>query len=193
MAGVINERRGERVQSDALAAAILRMATESSGRLYPTLLRFLVVRGDLAEARGIARPHNWQVHAGGALEAEAERLAATEEWDGAADLVAEMRSHAVKADAPAVVAFSDRLEGRSMLARGDPARAQRSLESAATGFEAIEAPWERALTELDLARAASSAGRSEEASDWAARAAATFDDLRDAEGAAAARALTRTS
>ena len=66
-------------RATAWPAAILRMVTGSSGRLYPTLLRFLVVRGDLAEAKGIARPHNWQVHAGGALEAEAERLAATGE------------------------------------------------------------------------------------------------------------------
>jgi class 3 adenylate cyclase/tetratricopeptide (TPR) repeat protein len=192
VAGVIYERRGERVQSDGLAAAILRMVTGSSGRLYPTLLRFLVVRGDLVQAKGISRPHNWQIHAGDALEAEAERLAAAEEWGGAADLVAEMRSHAERADAPAVVAFADRLEGRAALAGGDAEGAQRSLERAADGFETIDASWERALTELDLARVASSAGNSEAARTWTARAAATFDALRDTEGAAAARALTGT-
>ena len=192
VAGVIQQRRGERVQSDGLAAAILRMVTESSGRLYPSLLRFLVVRGDLTQAKELRRPHNWAVHAGDAMEAEAERLAATEEWDGATDLVTEMRSHAEAADAPAVVAFADRLEGRAALARGDAEGGLRSLERAATGFEAIDAPWERALTELDLARATSTAGRGEEAGAWAARAAATFEELRDAEGVAAARAVTGT-
>jgi tetratricopeptide (TPR) repeat protein len=192
VAGVIYERRGERVQSDGLAAAILRMVTGSSGRLYPTLLRFLVVRGDLAQAKGISRPHNWAVHAGDAMEAEAERLAAAAEWDEAPDLVTEMREHAGMADAPAVVAFADRLEGRAAFAGGDVEPALRSLERAAAGFETLGAPWERALTELDLARVASSAGRSEETRAWAARAAATFEELRDTEGVAASRALTGT-
>ena len=192
VAGVIYERRGERVQSDGLASAILRMVTRSSGRLYPTLLRFLVVRGDIAQAKDLRRPHNWAVHAGDAMEAEAERLAATEEWGGAADLVAEMRGHAEMADDPALVAFADRLEGRAALAGGDLANAQRNLEHAATGFETLGVPWERALTELDLARVASSAGRNEAKSDLAARAAATFEQLRDTEGVAAARALTET-
>ncbi|MBA3739089.1 MAG: AAA family ATPase, partial [Actinobacteria bacterium] len=83
MAGVIRERRGDRVQSDGLAASILRMVTGSSGRLYPSLLRFLVVRGDLGQAKALRRPPNWAIHAGDALEAEAELLAAAEEWDGA--------------------------------------------------------------------------------------------------------------
>ena len=192
VAGVIYERRGERVQSDGLAAAILRMVTGSSGRLYPTLLRFLVVRGDIAQAKGIDRPHNWQIHAGDALEAEAERIAAAKEWDAATDLVAEMRGHAERADTPAVVAFADRLEGRAAIAAGDIDAALRSLERAVTGFDAIDASWERALAELDLARAAATAGRSEEAGARAARAAATFEELRDAEGVAAARALTLT-
>jgi class 3 adenylate cyclase/tetratricopeptide (TPR) repeat protein len=192
VAGVIHQRRGERVQSDALVAAILRMVTESSGRLYPSILRFLVVRGDLTRAKALRRPNNWAIHAGDALEAEAERLAAAEEWEGATDLVSEMRSHAERADAPAVVAFADRLEGRAALAGGDLVGAQRSLEHAAAGFENLGVPWERALTELDLAGVSSSAGKSEEAGAWAARAAATFEQLRDTEGAAAARALTGT-
>jgi tetratricopeptide (TPR) repeat protein len=190
VAGVIHERRGERVSSDGLAAAILRMVTMSSGRLYPSLLRFLVIRGDLTQAKGLGRPNNWAVHAGDALEAEAERLAATKEWGGATDLVTEMRRHAEAADAPSVAAFADRLEGRAALASSDLVGAQRSLERAATGFETLGVPWERALTELDRARVSSSVGKSEETKAWAARAAETFEALRDMEGAAAARALT---
>jgi class 3 adenylate cyclase/tetratricopeptide (TPR) repeat protein len=188
--GVIYERRGERVQSDGLAASMMRMVTGSSGRLYPSLLRFLVVRGDLTQAKDLRRPRNWQVHAGGALEAEAERLAAAEGWDEAAGLITEMRRHADEADAPAAVAFADRLEGRAALASGDTEGAKRSLERAAVGFETLQARWERALTELDLAHATSSAGMSEEASAVAARAMATFEALRDTKGTAAARTLT---
>ena len=190
--GVIYERRAERVQSDGLAEAMMRMVTGSSGRLYPSLLRFLVVRRDLAQAAELRRPRNWAVHAGSALEAEAERLAAAEEWHGATSLVAEMRNHAERADAPAVVAFADRLEGRAAVAAGDADAAVRSLERAITGFEALGVPWERALTELDLARVTSAAGRTDEPKGWAARAAVTFKQLRDTEGLAAARALTET-
>jgi tetratricopeptide (TPR) repeat protein len=190
--GVIYERRGERVQSDSLAEAMTRMVTRSSGRLYPSLLRFLVVRRELPEAEDLRRPRNWAVHAASALEAESERLAAAGKWDEAADLAADMRNHAERADAPTVVAFADRLEGRAALARGDLDEAQRGLERAAGGFETLGVPWERALTELDLARASSSSGKSEEAGAWAARAAATFDQMGDVHGLAAARALTET-
>jgi hypothetical protein len=122
------------------------------------------------------------------LEAESELLAAAAEWDRATDLLAEMRRHADVADAPAVVAFADRLEGRAALARGDLAEAQRSLERAATGFETLEVPWERALTGLDLARVRSTSGEGVDA-DRLDEAAATFESLRDVEGLAAARTL----
>jgi len=189
IAGVIHHRRGERVESDGLASGILRMETTHSGRLFPSLLRFLVVRGDLAGAKGLRRPLNWRVHAGDALEAESERLAAAEGWDGAADLVAEMRRHAREADAPSVAAFADRLEGRAALARGDPEGALRDLQGAAIVFETLGVPWERALTELDLVRTSAIGGDRASAGETVARAAATFDELGDAQGLAAARDL----
>jgi tetratricopeptide (TPR) repeat protein len=188
--GVIYERRAERVQSDGLAEAMTRMVTGSSGRLYPSLLRFLVVRRELPSAEELRRPRNWAVHAGNALEAEWERLAAAGQWDRAADLVAEMRDHAERADTPTVVAFADRLEARAALARGELVDAQRGLERAAWGFETLDVPWERALTELDIARVSSGARNDDETHAWAARAAATFEQLGDVQGLAAARALT---
>jgi class 3 adenylate cyclase/tetratricopeptide (TPR) repeat protein len=189
LAGVIHERRGERVQSDGLAAAILRKETMSSGRLYPSLLRFLVVRGDLAVAESLRRPNNWAVHAGDALEAESELVATAGAWDRMTDLVAEMRRHAEVGDAPSVAVFADRVEGRAATAAGDGDDAARSLERAITGFETLGVPWERALTELDLARVTSAAGRTDESKALVARAAATFEEVRDTVGAAAARAL----
>jgi len=189
VAGVIHERRGERVQSDGLATAMLGGWKEGSGRMYPSLLRLLVVRGDLADAESLRRPRNWKVHGGNALEAEAERLAALERWEDATDVVAGMRRHAEVADAPSVASFADRLEGRAASARGDVIRAVGSLERAAKGFEALHVPWERALTELDLARISSSAAKSEEAEAWAARAVATFEGIGDTQGMAAAHAV----
>jgi hypothetical protein len=189
LAGVIHQRRGERVQSDALVGPMLRMVSESFGRLYPNLLRFLVVRGDLALAKDLHRPRTWEVHAGDALAAEAERLAANASWEQAADLVATMRAHAEAGDAPSVASFADRLEGRAETASGDFEAAARSLERAAAGFDSLGDQWERALTELDLARVLSRT-RVEEVSDWLAKATATFEVLRDTEGLAAARAVS---
>ncbi|MGH2680329.1 MAG: ATP-binding protein [Actinomycetota bacterium] len=191
VAGVIHQRRGERVQSDGLAAAMLRMVTDTSGRLYPSLLHFLVVRGDLEKAGALRRPHNWRVHAGDALESEAERAAALGAWTSVPELLTEMRLLAEKTASSALVPFADRLEGRAALAGGDHASARRSLEQALTGFESIDALWERALTELDLARAASAAGDLDARDDRVARATVTFDEIGDAQGVAAARAMTQ--
>jgi tetratricopeptide (TPR) repeat protein len=190
LAGVIHERRGERVRSDGLAAAILRRETMSSGRLYPSLLRFLVVRGDLAVAESLRRPNNWAVHTGDALEAESELVATAGAWDRVTDLVAEMRRHAEVGDAPSVAVFAERVEGRAAIAAGDGDDATRSLERAITGFETLGVPWERALTELDLARVTSAAGRTAESKALVARAAATFESLRDVQGLADAQAFS---
>jgi hypothetical protein len=168
---------------------MLRMMSATSGRLYGTLLRFLVVRGDLAQANGLRRPRNWQVHAGDALDAEAERLAAAEEWNGARELVAEMRRYAEAGDAPTVAAFADWLEGRAASANGDPDVAVRSLERAAATFEKLSVPWERALTDLDVARVAWSERENKERGARVKRAAATFEQVGDVQGVAAARAL----
>ncbi len=164
----------ERVRSDALAAAIVRMVTESSGRLYPSILRFLVVRGDLPRRRGSAarttgrstRAMRWKRRRNGSRR----RRTGTERPSSSP----RCGVHAEAADAPSVASFADRLEGRAALASGDLAGARRGLERSAEGFETIEAPWERALTQLDIARASSSA-RDDESGVWAARAAATFE------------------
>jgi class 3 adenylate cyclase/tetratricopeptide (TPR) repeat protein len=190
IAGVILQRRGERVQSDDLAGSMLRMVSESSGRLYGNLVRFLVVRGDLAAANELRRPRTWEVHASDALAAEAERLAANADWAGAPDLVATMRMHAEAGDAPSLASFADRLEGRAEAAVGsDPRTAAAHLLRAAAGFDALGDPWERALTDLDLARVLWRTGE-DDASRRLRNATATFESLRDVEGLADARALS---
>ncbi|HET6791859.1 MAG TPA: adenylate/guanylate cyclase domain-containing protein [Actinomycetota bacterium] len=189
IAGVILHRRGERVQSDEVAGSMLRMVSESFGRLYGNLLRFLVIRGDLTLANELRRPRTWQTHAGDALTAEAERLAANADWAGAADLVATMRAHAEAGDAPSVASFADRLQGRAEAAGGELEAAAASLRRAAAGFDALGDPWEQALTDLDLARALWSTGE-DEASMRLRDATETFESLRDVEGQAEARALS---
>jgi hypothetical protein len=168
---------------------MLRMVSESFGRLYGNLLRFLVIRGDLTLANELRRPRTWETHAGDALTAEAERLAANADWAGAADLVATMRAHAGAGDAPSVASFADRLEGRTEAAGGDLDAAAASLLRAAAGFTALGDPWERALTDLDLARLLRQTDGGE-ASRRLKNATATFESLRDVEGLADARALS---
>ena len=189
IAGVILHRRGERVQSDDLAGSMLRMVSESFGRLYGNLLRFLVIRGDLKLANELRRPRTWETHAGDALAAEAERLAASADWAGATDLVATMRAHAEAGDAPSVASFADRLEGRAEAADGDPGTAAACLLRAAAGFAALGDPWERALTDLDLARLLGQTDEGE-ASRLLRNATATFASLRDVQGLAHAQAFS---
>ena len=101
--------------------------------------------------------------------------------------------HAEAADAPSVAAFADRLEGRAALAGGDLAGARRSLERAVDRFRgdrgSLGASTLRARSRACLHRARA---RTTEPGIWAARAAATFDTIGDAQGLAAARALGET-
>ncbi len=189
LVGTIHEARGDRIESDRAAALLTSLATSFAGRLHPFLVRFLVERGELDLARSRPRPVNWRVHAADAYEAAAELLVAEERWVDAPELLAEMREHARVAPAPSVLAFADRLEGRAALAAGDPARAVELLTAASAGFTDLQTPWERALTDLDLARAAHRAGRDEESRATLDRALATFEELRAARDVERARTV----
>src|SRR5262249_42285498 len=72
----IHEVRGEQVQSDRLGSLLLRMTDEGHSRLYAWHLRYLVLRGDLADAVTLPRTTTRTVHAADAYESEAELLAA---------------------------------------------------------------------------------------------------------------------
>jgi tetratricopeptide (TPR) repeat protein len=178
LVGTIHEARGDRVESDRAAALLTSLATSFAGRLHPFLVRLLVERGDPETARSRPRPVNWRVHAADAYEAYAELLAAEGAWDRAPALLAEMREHARIAPAPSVAAFADRLEGRAALAAGDLPRAVELLTAASAAFADLQAPWERALTDLDLGRASDLAGSTDEARTTLDRALATFEQIR---------------
>ena len=162
-AALIHDARGDVVESDRLSGLLSTLERTTSGRLYPFLLRYLVRTGDLVRARSLERPTNWAVHKGDALEAESELVAATEGWDGIDRLLDGMRAHAEKTDAQSVAAFADRLEGRAAFAAGDAAHAEASFRAAIERFDRLGAAWERALTEVDLARVLVSNGRINEA------------------------------
>jgi tetratricopeptide (TPR) repeat protein len=188
-AASIHEARGDRVHSDRFAGLLMRLTGEGQGRLHAWLLRFLVQRGELDAARRLPRATTWRIHAGDTYESESELIAALGLWDEAPELLRLMREHAAAADTSAVYGFADRLEGRAALAGGDAVRAVDLLERGATRFAELDAPWERALTQLDLGTALVTSGRHGDAADVAAGAVATFERLGCAKDLARARAL----
>src|SRR5438093_9872152 len=116
-AALIHDARGDVVESDRLSGLLSTLERRTSGRLYPFLLRYIVRTGDLVRARSLARPTNWAVHKGDALEAESELVAATEAWDGVDARIEGMHAHAEKTDAQTVAAFADRLGGLAAAGR----------------------------------------------------------------------------
>jgi class 3 adenylate cyclase/tetratricopeptide (TPR) repeat protein len=189
MVGIIHEVRGDRMQSDRLTATLLPLASGYMGRLYAFLVRLLVERGDLVEARSLTRPANWRVHAGDAYEGEGELLAALGEWADVPAFVEEARGHAARAPALALDAFADRLEGRAALAAGDVNLALERLDAASAAFSRLSVPWERAITDLLLAQALESVGRTDVARLRATAALEVLDRLQAHRGASSARAL----
>jgi tetratricopeptide (TPR) repeat protein len=188
LAATIHEARGDRIQSDRAAALLTTLHTSFAGRLHPFLVRLLVERGDLETARTRLRPSNWRVHAADSYEADAELLAAEGAWQRAPALLAEMRTHALQAPSPSVSAFADRLEGRAALAAGEADRAIPLLEAARAVFADRQVPWERGLSDLDLARAHTQLGRRDAARATLTSALEAFEALRAARDVARARA-----
>jgi tetratricopeptide (TPR) repeat protein len=185
----VHQVRGEQVQSDRLGSLLLRMTDEGHSRLYAWHLRYLVLRGDLADAITLPRTTTRTVHAADAYESEAELLAARGAWEEVPEFLAEMRAYAADADTMSVLAFADRLEGRAAFAASNAAAAVPLLERAAVRFGEMGAVWERALTELDLALALAEVDRRSDAAAAAANAAQTFEALGSGRDLGRARAL----
>jgi tetratricopeptide (TPR) repeat protein len=189
-AATIHEVRGDRAGSDRLAAVMDRIGAGSgSGRMFAFHLRYLVVRHDLKAAQTLSRPATWAVHANDAYEAGSELTAALEAWEDAPGLVATMRSHAASTGTAALAAFADRLDGRWAMADQDAVTAADRFDRSVTAFDRLDAPWERALSDVELARALAATGHADRAADAAARAAGTFRELRDVKHLPAALAL----
>jgi len=188
-AAAIFDSRGDRMGSDELTAALLRLGSGTHVRLYPWLLKLLIQRGEVDAAERLVLGPTWRVHAGDVYEGRAELLCVLGTWDEVPSLVSTMREHAAAAETPSVAAFADRLEGRALAADGDSAAAVEPLRRAVTGFAELGAVWERARTELDLAEALTAAGPEDEVHDVAAGAGSTFEALGCRKDLARARAL----
>src|SRR5262249_5848929 len=171
---MIHHARGDRVESDRLTDTLTGLS-QVSGRLYPFLLRLFLRRGEIVRANALERPSAWAVHRGDAYEGESERIAAVGAWEGAPASAAEMRDAAANAGTTLVPAFADRLEGRAAFAGGDAARAASLLGTAVDRFADHGAIWERALTQVDLARVLAVTGDRAGADEALRSAAGTFE------------------
>jgi class 3 adenylate cyclase/tetratricopeptide (TPR) repeat protein len=176
-AGQIHTSRGDVAQSDQIVQILAPRMSPLSSRMYPWLLRLHVLRGELDAARAIERPTAWRVHATEAYEAESELAWATRD-PNAAELVDEMRRHAAETAAVSVGAFAERLAGRLAAADGEDVGAVAMLARALDVFERLGAPWERAITLVDLGRAQAATGDHDAARSSWSDARTTFEGLR---------------
>jgi class 3 adenylate cyclase/tetratricopeptide (TPR) repeat protein len=189
IAALIHEVRGDGAESLRLTELLFGLRAENSARLHAWILRLFVERGELDRARHRARPTSWRVHACDVYEAEAERLALSGGWEAVPAFLAEVRAHAERAPAPSLVGFADRLEGRAALAGGDPTVAAELLGRARTTFTTLRTPWERALTEIDLARALSASADRAVVEETIGAALETFEELGATRDVARARRI----
>ena len=110
--------------------------------------------------------------------------------DGSRDTTTEeARAHARASGTAALLLFADRLEGRAALAGGDHDQATAVLGRAASGFRALEAAWEAAVTEAELADALVRAGKKEEAHQQLRNALPVLERLNSVRELASARAV----
>ena len=111
------------------------------------------------------------------LEAWCEVISEQGAWDEADEIVDRSRMHASWAGVPPLDLYAARLEGRAAAALGDPDRAVPLFTSAMTGFTALEARWEAAVTKLDVAVALEQLGKADEAHASAADALLVLEGL----------------
>jgi len=169
-AAFVHEARGDRSASDRLldqVYAIERARGQVSSNLSPLVVRTLILRGDLAEARRrIDEILDWEQEPRELpllLGAKAELLLHEERWAEAPDFVQSLRASEARSGARTLAPIADRLAGRAALAANGPSEALPLLEAAATGFATLEMSVDAAVARLDVAEALFELGRDAEA------------------------------
>ena len=151
----------------------------SGARLW--IVMILVRRGAFGEARSrlsVEDPVRGIQNRDLDLEAWADLIAGEGTWDQAPAIVADARDFATRTGVLLLPAVVDRLDGQAALVAGEPDRAVMLLERARATFSSLEAPWERARTELSLAEAFLAAARGTDAAEAAQAALKTFTAVR---------------
>jgi hypothetical protein len=176
----ILEARGDAAAADAVRAMIETWSADERPRKWPLpqLVMMLARRGDFAAAHEVLeRLPDRGIYLARELEARCTVIAEEGTWDEAEALAERIRSYAAAAKLVALPVHADRLEGRARLAAGDAAGAIDPLERAASGFAALGARWEVALTELALGEALAALGRNDAAARALGRAVEEFARL----------------
>jgi class 3 adenylate cyclase/tetratricopeptide (TPR) repeat protein len=192
-AALVHHWRGEMIEVDQILSYLMPLAAAiDSSRLVPWICKLLIARGDIGQARRFlsSPPDRWRAHAGMFIEGRMELGAATHDWEHAPSAVAEARAHAAEAGLIALPLFADRLEGLAAMAEGDSTRAAELLGRAGDGLAGLDAVFDVALTNVDLAAALALAGRNVEARTTLDAAIATFERLGARGQAARARAVS---
>lgn len=185
IAAYLREVAGDASEADRLIATVdASQATRgdigvSGARLW--IVEVLVRRGELAEARrrlSVRDPVPEAQNRDLTLEARAELIAAEGAWDEAASVVADARAWAGQTGLLALPAVADRLEGRILVATGEPERGIERLQAARATLDRLEAAWDRVRTELHLADALLAVERRTEAREVLDAALATLERLK---------------
>ena len=183
IAAFIHDARGDRGTASRYLQ-LVRWLEEAEERLDSVLslwqARLLARRGAHEEARALLeRPALAEDRRGRdeVLEAWCEVIAEQGAWDEAPELVRRAARHASWAGQPPLALYATRLDGRAAAARGASERAVELLGSAADGFAALEAEWEAAVTNLELAGELMKTGEDERARGLAEEVARVFDRL----------------
>jgi class 3 adenylate cyclase/tetratricopeptide (TPR) repeat protein len=184
VAAYLHDVAGDEAAADRLIEELDRsQATRgdtgvSSARLW--IVDVLVRRGRLEEARrrlAIPDPSRDLQNLDLTHEAWAELLAEEGAWSEAPAIIAAARAWATQSGLLALPAFADRLEGRMLVATGDSEAGVERLRAARATLDGLEAAWDRARTELDLADALLRLDNRTEAAEVADAALATLERL----------------
>ena len=140
------------------------------------MARTLTHRGEPDRAISLLRSHRSHV-LGAHLEAFCEAVAGAEDWSKVPEILDLASKESERGGLTALPAFADRLRGREALATGDLEQARTALERSVATFGSLEAPWERAFSQLWLADTFRSLGDEPAAQELAEEARAVFERL----------------
>ena len=198
VAALIHDIQGNRVAADEYVATVTdteRVDRTGPAPSSPWMSVILARRGEADEAlKRLRRAETVgasRTFRGLILEARCEVLAQAGMWTVARGAAHDARVHGAQAKLLALQPAADRLEGRAALAEGRTDEAVRLLQGASAGFEALEARWDQARTDLWLAAALIAAGDPGEARARVQRAAATLEELGAVDERARAREVLK--
>jgi hypothetical protein len=178
----VHQSRGDTGPADRLHD-MLTGQLGGRGRMPQGLFAWMVLcdarRGDFERARRHLESQVWVETFHGSryllYECRSVVLAWEEAWDDVPAFLEECRAHAQRAELVALPAFADRLEGRTVWAKGDRELAEDLLARSGDVFRRLEARWEAALADLWLAEARMDGG---DATGPLERARSVFEDMR---------------